>query len=103
MTTTDGPACTLPAPALADRLELMRREIAPHVTRVEPRPNGFVLELAGSPALHATLARVVELERECCASVGWELEGDPDAATLRLVVDGIDPRNLERLGLASEL
>lgn len=91
--------CTLSAPALDDRIEMIRRDIVPHVTRVEPRANGFVLEIAGSPAMHATLARWVVLERDCCTRVAWEIEGDPDDAVLRLVVDGLDPRNLERLGL----
>jgi len=79
---------------------MIRREIVPHVTRVVPGPNGFTLELVGSPALHARLVQLVELERRCCERVTWEIEGDSGATTLRLVVEGIDAGHLDRLGLS---
>ena len=82
--------CSLSSAELEDRLEMIRKEILPHVKRSEDLPNGRAWEFEETPALRAKLEEWVELERRCCGGLDWSLERLP-ANGLRLAVRGIEP------------
>ena len=82
--------CTLPSDQLRDREAMMRRDLLPLVTRIEPLENGMAFEFAYSAAIERTLEEVIAFERECCGSLAWELHR-PSRGVLRLSVQGIVP------------
>lgn len=91
--------CSLSDDALEQRLEMVRREIAPHADRSEELPNGRAWEFPRSPELEARLEGLVALERECCASLDFDLSV-PSDSRLRLAIagEGFDPDGFEALG-----
>jgi hypothetical protein len=90
--------CSLSSAELEDRLEMIRKEILPHVKRSEELPNGRAWEFEETPALWGKLEEWVALERRCCGGLGWSLERLPENR-LRLAVLGVEPGSgfLERL------
>ena len=85
--------CSLPPDEFRDRLAMIRSEIFLHVKRAEKLPDGFAVEFDRSRDIRAKLERLVKLEQECCKSLRWSLQESPDSGTLRLVVQGMDPRS----------
>lgn len=85
--------CNLPSEALAERRAMIKAEIAPYVRRTEELPNGLAWEFDQNPAMRARLEQLIELERRCCGGLEWSLQGLRGADTIRLVVEGIDPRS----------
>jgi hypothetical protein len=80
--------CSLDALSLQERLDFIRREIAPLVVRREFSEGRAAWEFAESPPVRDTLEGLIELERDCCATWRFELDEVPDANRLRLSVEG---------------
>jgi hypothetical protein len=80
--------CSLDALSLQERLDFVRREIAPLVVSREFREGRAVWEFGASPQLRSTLEGLIELERDCCATWRFELGEVPDSKRLSLSVDG---------------
>lgn len=80
--------CSLDEDALRDRAAMIRREILVHVARSERLPDGVLLEFAAAPGLEAKLEEMVALERKCCSSLSWALQGGDSP---RLRIGGVDP------------
>jgi hypothetical protein len=93
--------CNLRGDEREQRAAMIRAEILPLVRRREDLPNGFALEFERTPSVAAKLARWVELERTCCASLDWELELDAAGDRVRLSVRGEGAHELARLAGAS--
>jgi len=86
--TTEASACTLDDTGRQDRLGTIQREVLPHVKGATALPDGFAWECA--PAGRENVERWVELERQCCGNVSWEVMPRSDGS-LRLEVRGADP------------
>jgi hypothetical protein len=73
---------SLPAEDASGRLEHWR-SLADHAL-LEKRSTerGVSLRFFGAPPVLATLTALVELERECCAWVTWEITTSPDGIWL---------------------
>jgi len=82
--------CSLSSAELEDRLEMIRKEILPHVRRTEHLPDGRAWEFGETPGMRAKLEQWVELERRCCGGLDWKLERLP-SGRLRLAVLGVEP------------
>lgn len=85
----DG-VCALPEESLEGRLELIRRDILPHVSARQTLPDGMRFSFPNDAALRAKLERLVELERACCGGLDFEV-GEADG--LHLSVRGLDPQS----------
>ena len=83
-------ACTLADEPLRRRLEMIRDEILPHVRPSEALREGIAWECDDEPEIRGKLERLVELERECCSGLDFDLRTRGGA--LRLEVRGIDPK-----------
>ena len=81
--------CSLSPEELAQRLELIRREIQPGVIARADLPDGVAWEFENHPEMRARLERLAELERECCG-VGLEfrVRDDAEAGRLRFEIHG---------------
>ena len=82
--------CSLPSDQLSGREAMMRRDLLPRVTRIEPLEHGMAFEFAYSAAIEKTLEEVIAFERACCGSLAWDLRR-PSQGVLRLSVEGIAP------------
>jgi hypothetical protein len=85
--------CTLAPAAMAVRLADIARLTARHLRA--HRVEGRTLHLAYAPAAAAEVARIVALERACCAFLDFEVEAGQDACTLRITAptrEGTDAR-----------
>lgn len=89
-------ACSLDAPALAERAAMIRRELRPYVREARIHADGLDWECAPEPGLRAKLERWIALERECCPGVDFALREEGGA--LHVAIRGLDPRGLEALG-----
>jgi len=83
--------CTLPASDRASRLAWIRDEILPHAISRERIAGGVALELRDAPGLAAKLNRLIELEAECCSSIGFAQRPSSVQGQRRLEVQGVDP------------
>ena len=81
--------CTLPEPALVDRVAMVKREILPHVRAQTRIADGFRLEFPLDSLVRSKLEQWVELERSCCGEARFEIDEQTDG--LRFTVHGIDP------------
>ena len=85
--------CSLPSEELQIRFRMIREHILPHVRRTEELDNGFAWECDHSPEMREKLARLVEMERQCCSGLDFDLQEPAGSNVLRLEVHGIDPRS----------
>lgn len=74
-------ACTLSGGEFADRERAWRRLLEQSLVDARRVPNG--LQLSVHPVSAQTLAQLVELERECCRWIHFEL----DCATVTMTAD----------------
>jgi hypothetical protein len=82
-------ACSLDAPALADRLEEMRAVGSDAFLSAEA---DGVLRFRASPDTRARLERIVAAEAACCPFLGLRLEEEPDALLLTISApEGAEP------------
>ena len=83
-------ACSLDAPALADRLEEMRAIGRDAFVSAEPARG--VLRFRPAPGVRARLERIVAAEAACCPFLGLELADESDAVRLTVTApEGAEP------------
>jgi hypothetical protein len=85
--------CSLPANSLDERRQWIRDEILPHAVETESlvKGRGVAIELRDAPGLADKLDRLIELERDCCSSIGFERTTGATSGRLRLEIRGVDP------------
>lgn len=90
-TRPDSPiACTLTAPELREREQLLQREISSGVLERRELPDGYVLRFPGDAAWLATLTALIRFERVCCPFFTFELRCEPEQGPLWLSLRGPD-------------
>ena len=81
-------ACSLTSPELRKRrdqvLEILRR----HCHEQRPLPNGYHLQFSGQDAVLVELASLIEVERECCPFLNFQLVVEPDHGPVHLELTG---------------
>jgi hypothetical protein len=78
--------CTLSALELNDRAAAWRKLLGSGLVQRERVPGG--IRLRAAPGAQAALIALVDLERECCAWINYEVSNDDSVATLTAVGDG---------------
>ncbi len=81
-------ACSLSAPELRERERTVLAALRAHIRQVEPRPDGYVLELAATDEAIAAAAAVIEVERRCCPFLRFTLVVEPENGPVRLALTG---------------
>lgn len=87
-------ACTLSASELRDRGAAWQKLMGSGLVRSDAVPGGVRLHAA--PGAAAALMDLIDLERECCAWIRFEVE---DASTVTLTSDGDGEAVLARMFL----
>ncbi len=82
-------ACTLSAADLTERRTVLAA-LQVHCLEAAALDDGrgLVLRFAPAPGILATLARVVDLERQCCRFLDFELTVAADGGPIRLALTG---------------
>jgi hypothetical protein len=76
-------ACTLSVSELRDREGAWRKLLGSGLVDRTDIPGG--VQLSAAPGAAAVLMTLIDLERECCAWIHFEV---PNATTVRLTADG---------------
>jgi hypothetical protein len=76
-------ACTLSASELQDREGAWSKVLGSGLVRREVVPGG--IRLSAAPGAAAALIELIDLERECCAWIQFEVEG---GSVVTLTADG---------------
>ena len=81
-------ACTLTAAELEARRQGLLPGLLQKAVDVSDLPNGLRLRFDSAPGLLLELARVMEMERDCCRFLSFDLKADPGAGPVTLEVTG---------------
>jgi hypothetical protein len=102
MTDSVETICNLPEEELRARIEVLRRDLLPHVRGATALPGaaGVSLEFDATSALREQLEQLVEFERRCCGGLQWTLH-TKDPQSLKLSIEGAAPDSafFARLGI----
>jgi hypothetical protein len=93
MTHSPPPACSLSAPAAAERARRWRALLDGALLDGEPIAGGRRLVFRAEPGLAAELDDLVAAERECCPFLTLTIAPDSD----RLVLDVVAPPDAARI------
>jgi hypothetical protein len=85
MAETPAIACTLSASELKDREGAWRKLLGSGLVRRDEVPGG--IRLSAAPGAAAALIELIDLERECCAWIHFEVQGG-STVTLTAAGDG---------------
>lgn len=86
---TDFPvACALSTPELREREEIVLAKIRARVQEVQDLDRGYALRFVPESAMLAGLATLIDLERQCCPFLRFELEVHPASGPIWLKVTG---------------
>jgi hypothetical protein len=89
MTTMPLPvACTLSAPELREREQTVLARIRDQVREVRDLDSGYALRFAPEDAVLPGLATLIELERQCCPFLQFELKVLPASGPIWLELSG---------------
>jgi len=77
-------ACTLEEKDFRDRLPFIGAEVVEKVRAVEELPEGYALRFDAEPEMRQTLQEFVDFERQCCASLQFELSESSGEITLQV-------------------
>jgi hypothetical protein len=72
---------------------MVRRDIQPYATATHKLDNGIAWDFAATPQMRERLENLARLERECCASLEFEVWENPGATRLRFEISGVDPNS----------
>ncbi len=70
-------ACTLSTPELHEREQTVLAKVRARVQEVRDLDSGYALRFDPEGAMLADLATLIELERQCCPFLRFELRGAP--------------------------
>ena len=79
-------ACTLTPDELAARRRELLPGLAARAERIERIADGVRLLFAPAPDLLATIAGVIEAERQCCKFLGFALNAEPNDGPIALII-----------------
>jgi hypothetical protein len=81
-------ACTLSDAELRDRRETVLRKIRGEATEVKEVENGFAYQFSPGHDRIVELAHFIDLERQCCPFLKFELTIAADNGPVRLAITG---------------
>ena len=81
-------ACSLSDPERRERGATVLASFRAHVRRIEPRPEGYVVELEPTDEAIAAATAMIVAERACCPFLRFDLAVDAPAKSVRLVLSG---------------
>ena len=87
-------ACTLPVNESGDHLNTLQRLVGGHLDALSRDAGRLRIRIlrAGRPDLEAQVAAFAELEKACCAFLGFAVESASDAVTLEIAAPtGAEP------------
>ena len=88
--------CNLSSADFEARLETLRRDLLPHVTKSESRPGYQSFEFES--AMRSRLEDLVVFEQQCCPDLHWSLDETDTAGRFRLVIRGLPEIGTDRAG-----
>jgi hypothetical protein len=92
--------CSLPPERLRERLEMIRGEIAPLVNASRELADGREWQFANGSQIKTQLENLIELERQCCGGITFDLRVADAGDRLLLSARGTGAAHLfERAGL----
>ena len=83
-------ACTLTDAAFQQRRTGMLRQIREQIQTLKPLDTGYALEFAADEAVLEDVFRLIQLERQCCAFLQFELTLEPGNGPVWLSLTGPD-------------
>ncbi len=83
-------ACTLTDAAFQRRRASVLQHIQEQVQRLKPLDTGYALQFAPDEAVLENVFRLIQLERQCCAFLQFELTLEPDNGPVWLSLTGPD-------------
>lgn len=86
MTPMPPVACTLSPEDLRTRRSELLPGLAARAERIEHVPGGVRLHMPASSDAVASIARVVDAERQCCRFLGFTIRTEPDLGAITLTV-----------------
>jgi hypothetical protein len=81
-------ACALSTPELREREQTVLAKIRARVEEVQDLDSGYALRFAPESALLADLATLIDLERQCCPFLRFELQVLPASGPIWLQLTG---------------
>jgi hypothetical protein len=96
-------ACKLTDAELRARREGLLARARSSVVAASWKDDGLTLEFEGTPAMLAIVLEVVQVERQCCPFLRFQVDAGPDGRPISLAITGPAGTRafLETLGLAS--
>ena len=88
MTSERPIACTLSGPERRERQSTTLAALRAHVRHIDPRPDGYALELATSDDAIADATALIRLERRCCPFLRFALTVEPGGDLVQLALTG---------------
>jgi hypothetical protein len=85
---TTAIACTLTAPALAERRTQVLQPLGAAVVEVQERADGYAFRFPADDEWLTRLAEVIALERRCCRFLRFALHCEPAQGPIWLEIDG---------------
>lgn len=82
-------ACSLTATEFDQRREVLAA-LRERCAEVQPVENGLRLRFEATPGVLADIARVIDLERQCCRFLRFQLDVHPDDGPVLLELTGPD-------------
>ncbi len=83
-------ACTLTDAAFQQRRAGVLQRIQERVQSLKPLDTGYALQFAADEAVLEDVFRLIQLERQCCAFLQFELTIEPDHGPVWLSLTGPD-------------
>ncbi len=83
-------ACTLTDAAFQQRRAGVLQRIQERVQSLKPLDAGYALQFAADEAVLEDVFRLIQLERQCCAFLQFELTIEPDHGPVWLSLTGPD-------------
>jgi hypothetical protein len=80
--------CTLTEAELSDRRRTVLDSIRDEVIDVAELPNGYMYRFQQDPETLMRLSRLIELERQCCRFLTFEIIAEPIDEPVRLKITG---------------
>ena len=94
------PTCSLTPETLHERRKMLRETIAPHIVSQQTLASGLRLVFARNETLHTEVENLVNLERQCCGFLTFDLTTSDQS--LILTIEG-PPQARETLAMFAKI